>query len=158
MENLHMAVVRRDGCGKMAPSCTLNSSPASYCWKRSHFLGYVSCFLLTFLFCLSFLSIKNKNPQMWWWNILYDLGFSIFFSSHMWKSSLHAWMIPDVQSLNPHHRPLRTGVGNLACRKSSFQLRYNLIHAQYKTLHSRAVLTSWHGRVIEGPAHFCLQG
>lgn len=73
---------------------------------------------------------------------MYDLGFSILFSPHMWKSSLHAWMLPDVQSLNPHHRPHRTGVGNLACGKSSFQLRYNLIHAQYKTLHSRAVLTS----------------
>lgn len=44
-----------------------------------------------------------------------------------------ALVLPDVQSINSHHRPLRTGVGNLACVKSSFQLRYSLICAQYKT-------------------------
>lgn len=48
---------------------------------------------------------------------------------------------PDVQSINSHHRPLRTGVGNLTCLKSSFQLRYSPICAQYKTPDSKAVLT-----------------
>lgn len=53
-----------------------------------------------------------------------------------------ASLLPDVQSIYCHHRPLRTGVGNLAFVKSSFQLRYSLICAQYKTLDSNAVPTS----------------